>query len=91
MYNDRIVLHVDTLLPFGIHITLYQQTFDEEDVQFFKVLSDVHGIETASFISKYQVEFVKGRVFTWEEIKPFILEIMKERFSPKGSLTEVKL
>ncbi len=91
---DVIQIHVDFDIPrFFAEEYWTRDTFDrldDEDESFVRRLIAVVGVTSASG-SDYRFQIGKGRLFTWEQLVPEILEVIQERFSPNAEMVAVSV
>lgn len=85
------ILHVDVLLPltYGCGgIAPSSDGLDDEDCEFAGTLRAIHGVKGVT-LHKYECQVSKGVVFAWEEIRPEVERLFKERFCPQGKMMKV--
>ncbi|HUC31106.1 MAG TPA: hypothetical protein VMR99_00245 [Candidatus Paceibacterota bacterium] len=53
-----------------------------------KEMYDIDGIVGMSFIQRYELHIEKAKVFSWDDLAPQIVEILRRYLSPEGEATE---
>jgi hypothetical protein len=53
-----------------------------------KEVYDLDGISGTSFIHRYELHVSKGVVFSWDDLAPQIVEILRRYLDPEGEATE---
>ena len=50
----------------------------------FKSIMDIDGVERLSF-DRYEADVTKGKAFTWDEVRPRVVEVLKKHFPPDAA------
>jgi hypothetical protein len=87
--EDNCDIHVDTRL--SREFLMYEGPDDEGILPTDKkpeYVSDIFGIEgvTTVCVDQYKLSLSKGSVYSWDEILPAVIDILKSAIDPNGQL-----
>ena len=92
--TNRLIIHIDyQLTDRVIELGTRGEGGDFNDNSptpaWLEEIFELRGIEGSAFISRYSLSIGKGLVFSWDELIPNIIEIMRKYLDPEGSVVEV--
>jgi hypothetical protein len=87
--QDVIGIHIEDRLPRVFEFRLDRKggwmsdaKLSAEDTDFFSEVASIRGVVEVSGLD-YRMSITKGRVFSWDEIVPGVIEILRARYAPE--------